>query len=195
MGLNNTNAKTHYLSIQGGKIAQRVPEATAFTRTRTLETGKVIHEQLYDSVEGIITGIKTRDGNYGKELHVTLADDAAYVLQLSLSSGPASSLLKALPNVDPTKPLRIIPKVQEKDGVKRTALILSQDNAGVKWAFTKENPGDLPPMEKIKVKGKETWDDSKQLEYFEQMITDFAKKLTAIVPPVENSEVNHDLPF
>jgi hypothetical protein len=196
MGLNNTNAKTHYLSIQGGKIAQRVQEATAFTRTRTLETGKVIHELLYDNAEGILSAITTREGTYGKELHITLKDDGGtYVLQVKLSSGAASSFLRALPNVNLTAPLMIIPKTQDKDGVKRTSIILSQNNAGVKWAFTKDAPGDLPAMKQIKVKGVAQWDDSEQLEYFEKMILDINNKLSAIVPPVENAEATHDLPF
>jgi hypothetical protein len=181
MGLKTSGGGTIYLSIQNGKIARRVQEPTATSKSRVIEgSGKLIHEELYDSVEGMLTGLATREGNYGKELMITINDQVeSYQLQIKLSSSPASAFLRALPNVAPEMPLLIIPKIQEKDGVRRTSIILSQGNKGVKWAFTKDNPGDLPPMKKIKVKGKETWDDSEQLEFFEKMIAEYSNKLKA----------------
>jgi len=181
MGLKTSGGGTIYLSIQNGKIARRVQEPTATSKSRVIEgSGKLIHEELYDSVEGVMTGIATREGNYGKELLITINDQVdSYQLQIKLSSSPASAFLRALPNVAIGCPLLIIPKIQEKDGIRRTSIVLSQYNKGVKWAFTKDNPGDLPPMKKIKVKGKETWDDSEQLEYFEKMIAEYSNKLKA----------------
>jgi hypothetical protein len=181
MGLKTSGGGTIYLSIQNGKIARRVQEPTATSKSRVIEgSGKLIHEELYDSVEGMLTGLATREGNYGKELMITINDQVeSYQLQIKLSSSPASAFLRALPNVAPEMPLLIIPKIQEKDGVRRTSIILSQGNKGVKWAFTKDNPGDLPPMKKIKVKGKETWDDSEQLEFFEKLIIEYSNTLKA----------------
>ena len=196
MGLNNTSNNVTYLSVQNGKIAKRVQLETLESKSRTIESsGKVVHEELFDSITGIMTAIVTREGNFGKELQITLTDDRPYVLQLKLSSGPASSFLRALPNVELSKPVTLIPKIEMKGEVKRTSVIIAQGSKGVKWAFTKDSPGDLPAMKKIKVKGKDVWDDSEQLEYFEKMITDINNKLSAIVPPVENAEATHDLPF
>ena len=179
MGLKTSGGGTIYLSIQNGKVARRVQEPTATSKSRVIEgSGKLIHEELYDSVEGLMTGLSTREGNYGKELLITINDQVdSYQLQIKLSSSPASAFLRALPNVAIDQPLLIIPKIQEKDGVRRTSIILSQGNKGIKWAFTKDNPGDLPPMKKIKVKGKETWDDSEQLEFFEKLIVEYSNKL------------------
>jgi hypothetical protein len=196
MGLNNTSNSVTYLSVQNGKIAKRVQEVTAASKSRTVESsGKVVHEELFDSITGTMTAIITREGNFGKELQITLTDDRPYVLQLKLSSGPASSFLRALPNVELSKPVTLIPKIEIKGEVKRTSVIIAQGGKGVKWAFTKDFPGDLPAMKQIKVKGKDVWDDSEQLEYFEKMITDINNKLSAIVPPLESTEVSHDLPF
>ena len=169
MGLQITNS-TVYLTIQAGKISKRVTEPAGSSKARTLDTGKVIHEELYDSITGKLTGIYTREGKYGKELHIAIIDDVKYDLQLKLSSGPASSFLRAIENVNLDKPVTIIPKVQEVNGIKRTSIIMSQDNTGVKWKYTKDAPGDLPPMKKIKVKGQEQWDDTDQLEFFERLI-------------------------
>jgi len=197
MGLQSTGSSTVYLSIQGGKIARRVSEATQHSRERQIESsGKVVHEELYDSLEGFMTGLTTRDGQFGKELHIHIGDDLKYVVQLKLSSSPASSFLKALPNVDLSKRVKIIPKQEEiKDGVKRTNIILVQDNGGIKHAFTKDNPNGLPPMKKVKVKGKETWDDSDQLEFFEKLIADIHAKLQATGTLTIGAEADDDQPF
>ena len=172
MGLKSSSGRIQYLTVQGGKIARRVPEPTERSKERVIESsGKHIHEELYDTLEGVMTSISTRDGNYGKELLITVNDgEQSFQLQLKLSSSPASSFLRALPNLDKSKPFLIIPKMEMKGDIRRTTIVLSQDNKGVKWAFTKDNPGDLPPMKKIKVKGKDVWDDSEQLEFFEKMI-------------------------
>ena len=196
MGLNSTSNSVTYLSVQNGKVAKRVPEPTAASKSRTVEsTGKVVHEELFDSITGRMTGISTREGNYGKELQITLADDRPYILQLKLSSGPASSFLRALPNVDLQKPVTLIPKIEMKGDVKRTSVIIAQGDKGVKWAFTKDAPGDLPPMRQIKVKGKDVWDDSDQLAYFEKMIADINNKLSAVAPTLGSDAGTDDLPF
>jgi hypothetical protein len=196
MGLNSTANSVTYLSVQNGKVAKRVQEATAASKSRTVEsTGKVVHEELFDSITGQMTAISTREGNFGKELQITLADDRSYVLQLKLSSGPASSFLRALPNVDLQKPVTLIPKIEMKGDVKRTSVIIAQGDKGVKWAFTKDAPGDLPPMKQIKVKGKDVWDDSDQLAYFEKMITDINNKLSAVAPTLGSDAGTDDLPF
>ncbi len=36
------------------------------------------------------------------------------------------------------------------------------------WKWSKDNPGELPELEKVKVKGQMVYDNSKQLEYFEK---------------------------
>jgi len=200
MGLNSTSNSVTYLSVQNGKVAKRVQEATAASKSRTVEsTGKVIHEELFDSITGHMTAISTRDGNFGKELQITLADDRPYILQLKLSTAAASSFLSALPNVDLQKPVTLIPKIEVKTTymgeVKRTSVIIVQENKGVKWAFRKDAPGDLPAMRKIMVKGKEVWDDTDQLAYFEKMITDINNKLSAVAPTLGSDAGTDDLPF
>jgi hypothetical protein len=103
--------------------------------------------------------------------------------------------LRALPNVDLQKPVTLIPKIEMKGDVKRTSVIIAQGGKGVKWEFTKDAPGDLPPMKQIKVKGKDVWDDSDQLAYFEKMITDINNKLSAVAPTLGSDAGTDDLPF
>lgn len=198
MALLNKAQAGIYLSIQSGKIAHRVPEATATSKSRTLDTGKVIHEELYDSLDGRITGISFKDGDYGQQLLIQVeADGQRATLQMPLSSSPASGFLKALPNINADIPVKFSPKMQEVDGKRRTSLFLSQAGKGIKWFWTKDNPGDLPPMKKIKVKGKETWDDSEQIEYLMAYVKDkFLPKLAGGNEGESTiSEDSEDVPF
>lgn len=171
MALLNNSTSAIYLNITGGKIARRIKNESDTSKSRTLKDGKLIYEELYDNVSGLITGIKIKEGQYGRQLSISLDEDGEQaVLQMPFSSGYAISFLKALPNADLKQKVTLVPKSEEKDDKTKTVLFISQGGKGVKWAFTKDNPNGLPPMEKIKVKGKETWDDSKQLEFFERYI-------------------------
>ena len=195
MALLNKGNKGIYLSIQSGKIAHRVTDATQSSKQRTLESGKVIHEELYDSMEGMIKNIQFKDGDYGTQLVITIENDGEIAhLQMPLSSNPASGFLKALPNVDANVAVKFSPKMEEKDGKRKTSLFLSQGGKGVKWFWTKDNPADLPPLKKIKVKGKETWDDSDQIDYLKAYVNDdFLPKLSG--GKVAEIEADEEAPF
>jgi hypothetical protein len=197
MALLNKGTSAIYLAIVSGKIAQRKKEPSSTTTTRTTDEGKIIHEEIYSSVEGMITDIGFKDGDYGKQLLVTIESDGdKAILQMPFSSGTASSFIKALPNVDLTKPVKLSPKMEEKDGKKKTVLFVNQDGKAAKWFWTKDNPGELPPMKKIKIKGKESWDDSDQLEYFETFIKEeILPKLGQLPTPASSVTEDEDAPF
>lgn len=194
MALLNKGSKGIYLSIQSGKIAHRQSEATATSKARTLESGKVIHEELYDSLEGRITNVTFKDGDYGTQLIITIENDGEVAnLQMPLSSNPASGFLKCLPNLNPTAPVKFSPKMEEKDGKRKTTLFVNQDGKAVKWYWTKDNQGKLPPLAKVKIKGKETWDDSDQIDFLKAYVNDeFLPKLGKIIV---NNEPDEEVPF
>lgn len=157
-----------YLSIADGKICRRFAQPTAKSVTRTTQAGKTVHEEHYRGWSGVITSVKTRDTDYGKEWNVTIKDgDEIAILSFKYSSGYAASFLKALPNVDLSQPVAIQPVSNEVDGKKRTAIFINQNGVAIKWAYTKENPNGCPSLEKIKIKGVEQWDDSKMMEFLE----------------------------
>jgi len=169
-----------YLAVADGKIVRRVKEPTANSRQRTNKDGKIVHEELYDYASGLITDITTRENEYGKFWNVVMTDGSAtYVLQFKYSGGNATSFLKSIPNADVTKPITIMPKMQTVGDKKRASLVLIQDNQAIRWKWTKDNPGDVPQLRKIKVKGIEQWDDSDMMDYLESyLITHIKPKLT-----------------
>jgi hypothetical protein len=199
MALGNSSSSI-YLSIADGKIVRRFKEPTASSKQRTSKTGKIVHEESYDFVSGIITDITTKDSEYGKFWNVRLQDGAdTYVLQFQYSGGNASSFLKAIPNADLAKEIKIKPRVEMNGDKKRTTVMLIQDDTIIRWKWTKDNPGDLPSLKKVKVKGVEQWDDSDMMEALEAYIDEHVKpKLQSSASggtTIIGAEDDNDVPF
>jgi hypothetical protein len=199
MALGNSSSSI-YLSIADGKIVRRFKEPTANSKQRTSKTGKIVHEESYDFVSGIITDISTKDSEYGKFWNVRLQDGAdTYVLQFQYSGGNASSFLKAIPNADLAKEIKIKPRVEMNGDKKRTTVMLIQDDTIIRWKWTKDNPGDLPSLKKVKVKGVEQWDDSDMMEALEAYIDEHVKpklqSATSGGTTIIGAEDDNDVPF
>jgi len=194
MALGNSNTAI-YLSVSDGKIVRRFKEPTAQSKARTNKMGNTVHEESYDYVEGMITGITVRDSDYGKFWCVNIQDGAdAYILQFQYSGGNANSFLKSIPNADLRKPIRIRPAVEIDGDKKRSKLFLVQDDKALRWFWTKENPGQMPNLKKIKIKGVEQWDDSDMMEYLESYVKEhITPKLGG--GDITNAQEDEDVPF
>ena len=193
-----SNTSAIYLAVADGKIVRRTKEPTATSKERITKTGKVVHEEHYDYVMGLIVDISTRENEYGKFWNVVLLDgDEKYTLQFQYSGGNASSFLRALPNVDLNKPVKMIPRVQIDKDKKRSSIVMVQGENAIRWKWTKDNPGDMPTLRKVKVKGIEQWDDSDMMEYLEKFVfTEIKPKLTAGLSfGADLPETEDDAPF
>jgi len=168
MGAIQNNSAKIYLTIAEGKICRQFTEQTPTSKQRITKSGKLVHEEFYKGWTGKIKDVFVNDGEYGKRWIVVI-DDGEHVanLQFNYSSGYASTFLKALPNVDLSQPVEIEPSMKIEGDKKRVSIFMRQNGQPIKWAFTKDNPNGLPPMEKLKVKGVETWDDTKMMEFLE----------------------------
>lgn len=169
--LGGTN--TTYLSVADGNLVRQHKQATERTTERITKTGKLVFEEKFKDLTAKLVNLNTRENDYGKQWQLTFADGAdTYIVSLPYSSRYASSFLKALPNVNIGKELRLMPwAMKDKlDATKTiTGITLYQDGNKIAPAYTKEEPNGLPQMVKIKVKGKEQWDDSAMMEFLEQM--------------------------
>lgn len=187
MGLNQGGSSSRtFLSISDGKIAKRVQEGEAgaikcFSKDGT----KSWYEQRFSSVSGRITDVFKRvsDKGYGSQLCIVLKDgNEEFQVQMPWSSRYSSGFFLCMPNIDPSKELTLSPWAKEIDGTKKTMLYLRQGSGdNVEWAWTRENPGEMPDMKQMKVKGNIVWDDTDRQEFFEKYLND------VFIPKVKNS--------
>lgn len=169
--LGGTN--TTYLSVADGNLVRQHKQATERTTERITKTGKLVFEEKFKDLTAKLTNLDTRENDYGKQWQLTFKDgEDTYIVSLPFSSRYASSFLKALPNLQLGKEVRFMPwAMKDKNDATKTitGITLYQDGVKIAPAYTKEEPNGLPQMVKIKVKGKEQWDDSAMMEFLEQM--------------------------
>jgi len=191
MGLNNNQSSSIYLQISNGKLVRSFSSPTPKSVSRTNKVGKEVHEEFYDSLTGYVKGISTKETEYGKFWVINVNDgESDYTLSTNYSGGYAVSFLKAIPNADLRRVMTITPRIMVDGDKRNSVMFINQDGKGLKHYWTKDNPGQLPNLEKIKIKGKDTWDDTKRLEYLENFVKDL---FNAKVEPA--SAVDEDTPF
>ena len=211
MGLNQGGSSNRtYLSIAGGKIAKRVPEGTAGSiKCMSKDGTKIWYEERYASLSGYITDAFKRvsEQGYGDQLCIVLKDgDKEYQIQMPWSSRYSSGFFLSMPNIDAGKEITLTPWSKEIDGKTRTMLYLRHGQEDIKWGWTKDNPGNMPEMKQIKVKGQVVWDDTERQEFFEKHLNDIflpqvkavnsVKKLDSYAAPQVVEDPDDDgLPF
>lgn len=201
MGLNKSeNAGMVYLSVANGRLVRQHKEATPDTVQRENKVGKLVHEEFFKELVGVITKIDTKENDYGKQWQIVFSDgDDKYMVQMPYSGRYSSSFLKALPNVEQGKAVKFMPwEMQDKNNAakKVTGVTMYQNDGNgfvkVPSAYTKEDPNGLPEMTKKKIKGKDQWDDSEMMEFLEEMAKDWMKTLPAVTDAEAEAE---DAPF
>lgn len=173
-----------FITVLNGKFCVRSNADDPNAVSRVNKIGKTVYEVFHDAFTGKLIAIKTKESaDYGKSwiFDFLSSDGQTYHLQLSYSNSYATALLKMLPNVDLSKPFKLSPSLKVVDGKNQSSLFVNQDDKPIKHAFTKDMPNGMPNLEKIMVKGKETWDDSKRLAFLEKMVND------KIIPKLDNS--------
>lgn len=173
-----------YFTIMGGKCVVRVQEGTPGAVARKNKKDVIVHEVHHDSFEGKLVNIRTRETPFGKSWEFDFVDGGeVWTLQLPYSNSNSTALLKMLPNVDLTQPMKIQPSQKMEDGVAKSSLFVSQNGTTLKHAYTKDAPNGLPPMEQVTVKGQLVWDDSKRIDFLHAMV------LADIIPKLPKTPV------
>ena len=195
MGLNQSQQDSViFLQISNGKIVRqsKVPVENSVSRINKL--GREVHELFYDSINGVITDVITRESEYGKSWVVSIKSEGKlYKLEFNYSSGYATTFLKALPNISFGNIVTLSPKLIIDGDKKKSVLFISQDGKGLKHFFTRDNPNGLPELKKIKIKGKESWDDSDRMEFLEQYVQN--NIIPMIKPSLQDNIEGEEVPF
>jgi hypothetical protein len=215
MGLEKNEGRRIFLNVSDGQIVrQHQSPIEGVTVTRENKNKKVVHEEFFRAVTGVVTDIKSKETPFGMVWEISLQDgDDDYVLSFNYSSKYTSCFFRAAPNVDFGAPLTINPwSMKDKKDATKTVIGLSlyQHVAGhekkqkVEFAYTRENPGEMPDLVKRKIKGKDTYDDSDQLDFFEKMVKETilpqlgngVKKGSFVAAGADDvTDPNEDLPF
>lgn len=154
-----TSAQATFFSVlSDGKFHHSVPEGTegAVKREYELKDGTKGHkwEITANSIEGIISGISTRDGDFGKQLHIAFAKDTSedkeVVVSLNLASNFAEDIMKKLPNVNVDKPVKLVPYSFEDEKTKKMkrGITVYQDENKI-TSFYHEMKKDKKGVEKL----------------------------------------------
>lgn len=215
MALNEFKPTKIYLGVSDGHLVRSFKEPNANTKERITKTGRMVYEQHFKDVTATITSIFRREHDYGEDLCIELKDgEEAYMVQFSYRSRYSTGFLKAFMSLAPGVPVRIAPwaMVDKNDPAKKiTGITLYESdehghfNKKVLPFYTKEEPRGLPQMEKISFKGKETWDDTKMMDFLWAAVTAKLESKPAPQPATEkpprkgetiNEKIgNDDLPF
>lgn len=147
----------------------------------------------YTELEGTLTNIYTKDDVYeGKpvrKLYLVMNDgDQNLILNFRFDSRYCTSFMSFVMNADLKQPFTIIPKVTDKvdsrgEKFQEMVLLLKQNGQPLKGYFTKDNPNGLPPMKKVRISGKDVWDKTDMLEFFENLIENKIKPQLSNVEP------------
>ena len=115
-GVEQSQASGTWYSINEGKFKKKVTEDTPGAIPRKWETtdGKsgIKYELHYNALFGFIEGIKIVDGEYGKQIVVTLdkdQDGETPIIALAVNQKYGVDFLKKLPAIDLKKEVRIMP--------------------------------------------------------------------------------------
>lgn len=185
-----------YLSTFKGNFVMKCDKNTPGAISRINKENNEVTELHFNTFVGFCTSITKKEGNYGLQWEVGLvAGGKKYILNLPYGGSMVISFFSRLVNVDFTKEILIgILEAEGTDKKLRTFFYIYQNpvqGSDGRWTgdkalpfWSRKEPNGLPPLDKIKRKGKEEFDDTKQMEYVEQFLTE---NVIPNLPVVETS--------
>lgn len=185
--------ESNFYFVRNHKLRQSVTEKNKTDDTKSEVNGdKIYYYDEFDMVRGRLRKVYVHEetdrndsSKSWKILNVGLlsANGEFDWVQMYFSSREADSFLKRLPNIDLTKDITLsVMKTQDNKNKDKYHTMINVYQMGVKpgdekeseiivpYMWNKDNPGKLPRLEQIKVKGQDVWDNSKMLEFYEKML-------------------------
>ena len=172
----------------GVSFAIRAEKGADGAVSRINKKEQEVWEHEFETLSGTIRQIDLRESDFGKQWNITIADIDKngevneYVLTDSYSSQYIKTLFNKLCSLTPAQisdgVLQLEPYFfpnKEKPGkfIRGMALyVLDGEKRKIDSAYTKD---DIPPMDQVVLKGENTWDDTKQIEFFKGKIEQLVK--------------------
>lgn len=160
--------------------------------------------ELFASIKGLIFKVEFieeefKGQKYEKAKIFIQRDGNNYILQMRTDSGYFRGFCNSLKSGNVNKELTITPSSKEVNGKNQTTCFVEQEGRYLKHFYTKDYAGDLPPLEKVEFKGVVHYDNSKQLAFWKNWLSEKfdENEEPEIIPAPEGVkfENNDDLPF
>ena len=175
MGLNKSTTSTNALYLLQGRIIKGATKETG-----TFEKNGKYYEE-FNSISGRLTDFKIVDG-YTGDKEVALTIDCVgdkYTMYFNVNSGYFKSFARSIENADLLKEIELFPTFKEENGVKKSSLIMKQNEEWIKRVYTFSNMNDMPPALPVEVNDKIEYDYTAQNKFLiDKIIAKFgAEKL------------------
>lgn len=167
--MTNTSNYT-FCNIIEGKFAIKATAETEGAVKRINKNEQQVFEVHHNAVEGFLHSVDTAEGKYGKYLSISLRDDnGIYVVQIPLDSSFAYSFFNRTNKINFDKEIELRSYAFEKGGKKTRSIVVYQFGQKLDKQWSEENRGELPDLKKIIYQGKEVWDSTDRVTYFEKL--------------------------
>jgi hypothetical protein len=207
-------SQTQFWRVKSGLLCKGCTETTDGAIPQKKDDGTIYHELQRSNFTGRLRKVEVRTHEeYGKFLALHfLSSNEPVKIECKFDSGYSFGFLTTIPSAKIDGLIMIAPYYKETDGKKESKIFIKDESCqGKEWCkqyFTKDNPNGMPGLEKVTFKGKESWDNSKRLAFFEnELIPKLNAKLDAIwnktvaevepvkAAPVQEIEPSNELPF
>lgn len=190
MALKDTRSEQNYISILAdGLLHLPVPEGTEGAVVREYETSDGTKgsktEMVFTELSGIISKIAFFEGDFGKLLQLTVSDgdEDPITLSVSTASNFGEDLMKKLPALDITLPVRLVPySFTDDKGKNKKGVTVYQNEVKIGSHYydevTKKLTNGLPPVP-VPKKGKSISKDEWKV-YFMQVRIFLIDKITEL---------------
>jgi hypothetical protein len=176
MGLGN-NSSAIYVDLRNGKVMRYSKTNEPGTMPVVSSKGDTRYYFIYDFIEGHVTNFSTREeeiaGKTKLKFQIHMNDNGeAYTVKMDVDSSYFRMFCSVAPNIDWNYPVRLIPRMKEENGVKKSSLIVVNKETPLKFAFTKDNPNGKPEVTFTKNKKGEIVDIDREeeLKFFFKII-------------------------
>ena len=205
MGMSNVSGGSgSFWRVANHKFVRTVDADTVGAVSRVNANEKTVHEIMFNTVSGHITGLRLKvDENpkYKNKWVVTIKDGSeTFLIDFPESGVAAEGILKRLPNIDVNEPvqLRVGSFVNEKSGLDQTWLVVDQLGDNNEWklidkAFAND---ELPALKPVEVNGETIWDKTERQTFFKGVVDAFSKSFdggNSVAVVAETAD--DDLPF
>lgn len=191
-GFIELGSRKNYTSIMGGLFVQRCEEGDEGAKSRVNKNGKTVWEKTHKGLKIKVTSIYTKEPkDYDKELHIA---SKGFDIGVPFNSRHSQKFICCLRNIDFDDYIILIPyRIQKKDDKGRPIKDKfvngwtiyqggTESDNKVEQYIDSGRDGDLPPLKKTKINGKEAWDATKQLEYLEDHLNTYLDENPQLKP-------------